>query len=180
MDRLEVFVNVFTTVIPTTISPLTDCDNDLDSNDTNGFIEFDLTQKETEILNGQSSSDFTLTYFTVSDYNPASEIGSTFTNTIADSQPIYVRVTNNLSAACFTDTSFEIVVLKLPVLNTPPFVLEQCDDDFDGVNVFNLTEINSEIVSNITTEIFTYHESLAKLHQSNPKCRRYRLGADSK
>ncbi len=162
-DRLEVFVNVYTTVTPTTISPLTGCDNNLDGDDTNGFIEFDLTQKETEILNGQAPSDFTLTYFTASDYNALSLIAtpSVFTNTIVNGQTIYVRMTNNLEGACFSDTSFEIEVFELPVLNTPPFVLEQCDDDFDGFNVFNLTEINTDIVTSITSEIFTYHESPA-------------------
>jgi hypothetical protein len=160
IDRLEVFVNIYTTVIPITITPLSDCDNNLDGDDTNGFIEFDLTLKDSEILNGQSISDFTLTYFTDAGYSvPIPTPANSFQNTIAGGQTIYVRMTNNLSGACFSDTSFVIEVFELPVLNTPPFVLEQCDDDFDGFNIFNLTEINSDIVSNITSEIFTYHES---------------------
>ena len=159
IDRLEVFVNIYTTVTPITITPLTDCDNNLDGDDTNGFIEFDLTQKETEILNGQSSADFTLTYFTDSGYLNLIGTPANFTNTIIGGQTIYVRMSNNLSSICFSETSFDIEVFELPVLNTPPFVLEQCDDDFDGFNIFNLTEINSDIVSNITSEIFTYHES---------------------
>ncbi|MDC9721427.1 MAG: hypothetical protein PSN34_01470, partial [Urechidicola sp.] len=136
IDRLEVFVNVYTTVIPTSITPLENCDNNLDGDDTNGFIEFDLTQKETDILNGQPTADFTLTYFTDAGFTNLIGTPATFTNTTAGGQTIYVRMTNNLSAACFSDTSFEIEVFELPVLNTPPFVLEQCDDDFDGFNIF--------------------------------------------
>ncbi len=160
VDRLEVFVNIYTTVTPTVISPLAECDNTSVGTDTDGFILFDLTLKDTEILNGQPSADFTLTYFTDAGYSaPITTPANSFQNTIAGGQTIYVRMTNNLSTSCFSDTSFVIEVFELPVLNTPPFVLEQCDDDFDGFNIFNLTEINSDIVSNITTEIFTYHES---------------------
>ena len=68
VDRLEVFANVYMTVIPTSITPIQECDNNLDGDDTNGFIEFDLTQKEAELLNGQASSEFTLTYFTDAGY----------------------------------------------------------------------------------------------------------------
>ncbi|MFK5880293.1 MAG: hypothetical protein QM478_12460, partial [Flavobacteriaceae bacterium] len=123
IDRLEVFVNVYSTVIPTSISPLFECDNNLDGNDTNGFIEFDLTQKKTELLNGQASSEFTLTYFTDVAYVNLIASPATFTNTVVNGQTIFVQMTNNLSAACFSDTSFEIEVFELPILNTPPFVL---------------------------------------------------------
>ncbi|MFK5879144.1 MAG: hypothetical protein QM478_06560, partial [Flavobacteriaceae bacterium] len=99
------------------------CDNNLDGDDTNGFILFDLTQKETEIFNGQASADFTLTYFTDAAYTSLIGTPATFTNTVVSGQTIYVRMTNNLSAACFSDTSFEIEVFELPILNTPPFVL---------------------------------------------------------
>jgi gliding motility-associated-like protein len=71
-------------------------------------------------------------------------------------------MTNNLETSCYADTSFEIRVFEMPVLNSPPFILERCDDDFDGFYSFNLTEINSEIVSSITTEVFTYYESSAE------------------
>jgi len=50
IDRLEVVANIHTTVTLTTISPLTDCDNNLDGDDMNGFIEFDLTQKDNVVL----------------------------------------------------------------------------------------------------------------------------------
>ena len=141
------------------VSPIQECDNSSFGTDADGIIEFDLTQNETDILNGQSDSEFSLTYFTDAGYLNLIGIPAAFTNTIANGQTIYVRMTNNLEGSCYSDTSFEIEVFDLPVLNTPPFVLEQCDDDFDGYNVFNLTEINTDIVTNIITEVFTYYES---------------------
>ena len=157
---LEVYDSAFP-LGATNIANRSFCDDFTVGLDNDGFIIFDLTQLENTILNGQSSSGFTLTYFTDAGYTSLIGTPTTFTNTVVGGQTIYVRMTNNLSAACFSDTSFEIEVFELPILNTPPFVLEQCDDDFDGFNIFNLTEINSDIVSNITTEIFTYHESSA-------------------
>ncbi len=149
------------------ILDLSDCDNISVGSDIDGYIVFNLTVKEIELRNGQSATDFTLTYFTDATYNSTSEIlnPGAFINTDIGGQTIYVRMTNNLESSCYTDTSFEIEVFELPILNTPPFVLEQCDifdeviDGYDGISAFNLTEINEKIVSSITTEVFTYYES---------------------
>ncbi|MDC9721849.1 MAG: hypothetical protein PSN34_03635, partial [Urechidicola sp.] len=132
---LEVYDSAFP-LDATNIANRSFCDDFTVGLDNDGYIIFDLTQIENTILNDQPSSDFTLTYFTDAGYTNLIGTPATFTNTTTGGQTIYVRMTNNLSAACFSDTSFEIEVFELPVLNTPPFVLEQCDDDFDGFNIF--------------------------------------------
>ncbi|MCF6278780.1 MAG: T9SS type B sorting domain-containing protein [Flavobacteriaceae bacterium] len=157
-------LEVYETAFPsTTVSLLAACDNDSVGTDTDGLILFNLHDRATEILNGQSAGDFTLTYFIDAAYTIQIPVAdeTVFQNTIVGGQTIFVRMTNNLNTTCFTDTSFEIEVFELPVLNTPPYILEQCDDDFDGFNSFNLTEINTDIVTTITDEIFTYYETLA-------------------
>jgi gliding motility-associated-like protein len=166
-DTTSFEIEVFELAFPldsANIDSIEECDNISVGTDTDGFIVFDLTQRETDILNGQDSSVFTLTYFTDAGYTNQIPVAqeTAFENTTAGGQTVYVRMTNNLNATCYDDTSFEISVFELPVLNSPPFVLEQCDDDFDGYNSFNLTEINSEIITTITTEIFTYYESSAE------------------
>ncbi|PHR72147.1 MAG: hypothetical protein COA67_04880, partial [Lutibacter sp.] len=157
---LEVYDSAFPS---TTVSLLAECDNTSVGTDADGFIEFNLHDRATEILNGQAAADFTLTYFTNATYTTQIPVANetAFQNTVVDGQTIYVRMTNNLNSNCFTDTSFDIEVYKLPILNSPPFVLEQCDDDFDGFNSFNLSEINTDIITTITTEVFTYYELLA-------------------
>ncbi len=160
-DTTSFEIEVYDKAIPlTSVTPLTDCDNTSFGTDTDGIIVFDLTQKEAAILNGQLATDFTLTYFTDSGYTTQIATPSTFTNSVGG-QTIYVRMTNNFENSCFADTFFKIEVFELPVLNAAPFMLEQCDDDFDGFNIFNLTEINTDIVTNITSEVFTYYESQA-------------------
>ena len=66
-SRLLVDVIIYETVVPlqpSEIPILETCDNNLDGNDTNGFAEFDLTSNASILLNGKSSSDFQLSYFT--------------------------------------------------------------------------------------------------------------------
>ena len=166
-DTTSFEIEVYDSAFPldtTSILPIEACDNTTVGSDTDGFIVFDLTEREMDILNGQDATEFTLTYFTDAGYSnqiPNSDL-TNFTNTIQDGQTIYVRMTNNSNTDCYTDTSFDINVFELPILNTAPFVLEQCDDDFNGFNSFNLTEINSDILTSITTEVFTYYESFTE------------------
>ena len=49
-----------------------------------------------------------------------------------------------------------LTVHPLPVINTP-VVLIQCDDDTDGISLFNLTEANNEISANASNETFSYY-----------------------
>ncbi|WP_405567473.1 IgGFc-binding protein [Polaribacter sp. Asnod6-C07] len=96
------------------------CDDAIDGDATNGIVQyFDLESQTTDILNGQNSADFTVTYHdSKTDANVGiDELTSPFENTIRDSQPIYVRVTNN-TTGCFTDhTSFNLIVNPLPIAN---------------------------------------------------------------
>ena len=144
------------------VTPIQECDNTSVGTDTDGFIVFDLTQRETEILNGQSATDFTLTYFTDSGYTNQIASPTTFTNTVTAGQSIYIRMTNNLFNTCFADTFFDIEVYELPTVNNPnPYI--QCDDaSNDGQAFFNLEldSIKEEININYITEglTFTFYE----------------------
>ena len=85
-------------------------------------------------------------------------------------------MTNNLTAAfttpCFTNTSFDIEVYELPVLNTvlgPPYELVQCDDPSnDGEANFNLNQVNGDVIDPITTETFIFYTSLAAAQAGTP------------
>ena len=139
------------------------CDDDSDGNDTNGFVQsIDLETKTLEILGTQDPSLFTVTYHTsaADATNNASPIASPFTNTIANTQTIYVRVTNN-TTQCFTDrSSFNVNVQPLPVVNAT-VELKQCDDDTDGFAPFNLFESAELISDNFMDETFEFFTSLA-------------------
>tara|TARA_R110002049_G_scaffold309282_1_gene520038 strand:- start:7758 stop:13505 length:5748 start_codon:yes stop_codon:yes gene_type:complete len=145
------------------VTPIQECDNTSVGTDTDGYIVFDLTQKETEILNGQSATDFALTYFTDSVYTNPIPNPTTFINTTSGKQTIYVRVTNSFHASCVADTSFEIEVYQLPQVNNPN-TYSQCDDaSNDGQAFFNLEldNIKEKINPNYITEglTFTFYEN---------------------
>ncbi|MFK5879254.1 MAG: T9SS type B sorting domain-containing protein [Flavobacteriaceae bacterium] len=146
------------------ISPIENCDNTSVGTDTDGFILFDLTQNETAILNGQSATDFTLTYFTDAAYlNPITTPPNVFNNTgFPRGLTIYVRMINNLENSCYSDTSFEIEVFELPtILDT--YLFKNCDEDGtpDGFTDYNLDEANEFITLGDTSYTVTYYLSFA-------------------
>ncbi len=149
---------------PATISNLTLCDSNLTGTDTDGFEKFNLKSKEPEILNGQPATKFTITYFR----DPAltNQIITnltSFQNTTAHLQPIYVKIVNNSNPACVITKSFNLEVFALPVINST-FTFKQCDEDgvADGKANFNLNEANNYLSLGDPSLSLTYHLSLSE------------------
>jgi gliding motility-associated-like protein len=143
-SRLKVDVTVYETVVPlpqVDILPIEICDTDQDGDAANGRAEFDLTKQESLLLNGKQASDFSFSYFLDLGYSNSISNPQTFENTIANGQPIYVRMENNLDESCYTDVSFNIQVNVIPVVQSS-IIFKNCDEDGlpDGFTVFNLNE----------------------------------------
>ncbi|MGQ7946098.1 T9SS type B sorting domain-containing protein [Flavobacterium sp. WC2509] len=161
-------IDVFDTPKPsTTISNLTICDNSSAGTDTDGKVVFDLTQKETSILNGQSAAQFLLSYYkdaglTQPILTPAAYLNQNPTETI------YVKVANKDNVNCSAITSFKIDVLALPVIANV-VDLKQCDDNIDGFSVFNLEEAISKITVNAAIETIAFFKTaLDAQNNTNP------------
>ncbi|RED44951.1 T9SS type B sorting domain-containing protein [Seonamhaeicola aphaedonensis] len=155
---LEVYESPFPSLA---VTPLQECDDTSVGTDTDGLKVFDLTQKETEILNGQSATDFSLTYFIDAAYSIPIVSPSSFVGSVPGGRTIYVRMTNNLYNTCIADTTFDVEVFSLPIVNNPN-TYRQCDDaSNDREAYFNLTldwikeEINPNYISEGLT--FTYY-----------------------
>ncbi|MDO9275008.1 MAG: T9SS type B sorting domain-containing protein [Lutibacter sp.] len=149
---------------PATISNLTLCDSNLTGTDTDGIEKFNLKNKETEILNGQSATKFTIAYFRdIALTNPITSNVTSFQNTTANLQPIYVKIANNSNPACVVTKSFNLEVLTLPVINST-FTFKQCDEDgvADGFTDFNLNEANGHLTLGNTSLSVTYHLTLSE------------------
>lgn len=97
------------TIALTAPSPLTICDLD---DSTDGFAQFNLNDKNLEILGELNSNDYAVSYY---ETQADAEIGSNalnstnYVNVTALTQIIYARV-ENLSAGCFATTTLELVV----------------------------------------------------------------------
>ena len=142
-------------VISTAIPNYLICDNTSIGNDTDGRVLFDLTQKSSTILKGQSATQFLLTYYKdiALTQNIASPSAYANTNT---TETIYVKMYNKDNPICFATTSFKIQVSALPVINQN-VDLKQCDNDINGFTIFNLEEAIPKITANATKESITFY-----------------------
>lgn len=149
----------------TVIQKISSCDNISIGTDTDGKVIFDLTQRATTILNGQSSNQFTLSYYKDLALTQIITTPTAYANTNT-SETIYVKMINKDNPDCFATTSFSIEVLPLPVI-TNMVDLKQCDDDTDGFSVFNLEEAINKITTNATTETIVFYKSLTDAQNNN-------------
>ena len=123
-------------VIP---DPIEECDEDND-----GFTFFTVDANEADIINGEL--DIILSYYETmtNAENAVAPIISPYYNIVPDSQIIFVRA-ENIVTGCFTIIEQELVTIPSPEL---PLIIEDivvCDDDYDGVTVFDLTQRDEDI-----------------------------------
>jgi len=128
------------------------------------------------------SAVFTLTSVTVNSYlwQLSTDNGLTWTNltnntnysgtttvalTVANVTPamagyqyrVFLNKNGN-SCGLYSDSAI-LTTYALPVVTTP-ISLKQCDNDTDGISIFNLTQKNDVISGNYLNETFTYFTSL--------------------
>lgn len=135
-------------------SPLVACDTDND-----GFYTlFDLTQKDDEITGG--NPDVTVSYhLTQSDAdNGVNAVASPYANVVPYNQTIYVRVEDPANG-CVLNTTLELEVYDSPLITTPE-PLELCDDDDDQQAIFDLTQVEAEVLDGLDPNNYniTYHD----------------------
>lgn len=164
----HVLLNVETLPIANPIPPFIACDNDTDSS--NGF-SFNTTNLEANLLNGQSLTDVSVSYFDtlgnqLADYN-GTLISSPFPNTfLSTSQTITARVTNNNTSApdgpCYDETTMEFRVDIQPIANqVPPQIV--CDGDIgdlddDGLYPFDTSTFSSTILGTTQPNMEIYFD----------------------
>jgi len=108
---------------------------------TDGFYDFDLESKSSEVLNGQDSGVFAVTYHETQADADANILALTslYTNT-TNPQPIFVRITNTITGCSKSVVNFSIEVQEEVQANQtmPIFIL--CDEfgDNDGFAEFDL------------------------------------------
>ncbi|EDM45659.1 hypothetical protein SCB49_07617 [unidentified eubacterium SCB49] len=137
--------------------PLVFCDVDND-----GFGEFILENAESQIRCGDPSGYLEVTYHgtpgeAASGLNPIPDDVDYF-NVDADNQTIYVRLTDT-STGCYNTTLLELIVSESPEITQPdPIFL--CDDDGDGVEIFDLYSVEAQLLAGLdeTSFIVEYFE----------------------
>jgi len=149
---------------PSMVPPIEVCDEDND-----GIASFDLESRSVAIINGEL--DVVVTYYeTLANAESNTDaLASPFTNTVANLQTVYARVTRGEDAdgtnntGCFAIVPLDLIVLPSPVVPVAIDDYVLCDNDSDGITQFNLTTKDAEILGTQVPGdvVLTYHESLA-------------------
>ncbi|MBS3738309.1 MAG: choice-of-anchor L domain-containing protein, partial [Psychroflexus sp.] len=142
------------------LNDLEACDEDAD-----GIAVFDLTENDSNALNGENPNDIDISYHVsnqdaVDATNPISN-PQAFENT-SNPQTIWVRHDNNLFTDCFDVDSFQITPVLNPVINTPPQNLTLCGD-FTLTQTFNMIQNDADAlgIANPGDAVLTYHNTQA-------------------
>ena len=160
---LELVVSATPAIQPPTALQLCDIDN-------NGLEVFDLTSKETEILNGLNPADYTITYHTTqasaNSGTPMIGTPSAFSNSVSI---VYVRVEDNTSG-CYSVVSLLLRLTSTPEVDQPLPAYELCDDEVnDGFTYFDLTSQIPMITGGEAGLSVSFHYSEAHAEaDSNP------------
>lgn len=139
------------------ISNLSLCDNTSVGTDFDNLIEFDLTERENEILINEPLSDYRISYYIDSALTNNISNPTKYKNTLQQ-ELIYVKAEHLSDPTKSGQTFFKIEVIELPDINKN-VSLKQCDNsDIDGFSFFNLKEVKEKIISNPDDYTITFHE----------------------
>ena len=134
-----------------------------DDSSRDGEHVFDLSNYDSQVLNGQSATDFVVTYHSSqSDADSGNSALPNLYTTTSTRESLFVRVENRNNSSCNdTSVSFDIGVSRLPIANQPSDI-EVCDDSSnDGSEVFDFRFRESEILNgqSATDNIISFHTS---------------------
>ena len=167
-DTTTFLLNVFDT--PTTNAVVNNefCDDDVDGDATNGRKTTNLQLFDAEVLGAQDPLKFRVSYYkSQADANTKTNPHpNLYYNAVPLSEQVFVRIETILNENCFDTTSFNLVVNPLPTpIDTS---LVQCDEDgiYDGLTIFNLTEINATLINNVPNRITKFYTSLTSAQNS--------------
>ncbi|MGB5981468.1 MAG: T9SS type B sorting domain-containing protein [Nonlabens sp.] len=139
-------------VAPDSVATYRECDDDND-----GSFIFNLASRNSEILNGQNPTNFTVEYFeNQSDADAGSLNGAT---TLPNDYPssddvVFYRIENNQNRECYDTGFFNIVVDATPRAGTIPDIVVCDDESRDGVQDIDLSTYNSAVLDGQTNPNF--------------------------
>ncbi len=145
------------------------CDNNQDGDDTNGIVEFDLSLRDANLLNGQANVIVESYHTNRTD----AEVGINalpllYTNVIPNREPVFIRLRNTMTN-CLSVATFDLLVNPLPIVSNVDLL--QCDVDGipDGFTIYNLDEANIDVINggNTADFTFTYYLNLADAQNEN-------------
>ncbi|WP_092209125.1 T9SS type B sorting domain-containing protein [Bizionia echini] len=149
--------------LPPTINPITDY-NTCEAVDN----IFDLNETIETLIDSQPNVAVTF-YASQTDAESAQNPLDSNYNYNSNNDTIHIRAENTITG-CFAVDSFNLIVNPNPIAITPAN-LEACDDDFDGMRIFNLSQQTNTILGGQNPANFsvTYFElEIEAIENNNP------------
>lgn len=148
---------------PMAVTPpdMESCDGDNDQ-----FAQFavNMWTAQTNIITGGDPTQTVNYYLTASDADNAPlgleiDVTTDYTNVDPMTQTIHARVTDidpitGLGTGCYTTVVFNLLVLPTPTPLLTPMPYALCDTNSDGVEIFDLTSRELEILNGLDPMIF--------------------------
>ena len=167
-DTTTFLLTVFDTPTANTVDNNEVCDDFVDGDASNGQKITNLQLFDSDVLETQDPLKFKVSYYKSQNdadtkTNPHPNL---YYNTTPFTELVFVRIENVLNEKCFDTTSFNLIINPLPTpIDTS---LVQCDEDgvYDGLTIFNLTEIDATLINNIPNRITKFYTSLTSAQNS--------------
>ena len=167
---------VSVTQIPSSfqIDDFVKCDDFLDTvnDDKDGIATFDFSDANSQIINIlPTGGNYTIKYYkneadfsAETDANgnsleiPLTTISNYRNIGYANVQTIWARVDSTVANDCYGFTKFDLVVEALPIINVVGVnnIIRECDDDQNGVLVFNTSTLEATILGGQTNKTIIY------------------------
>jgi hypothetical protein len=114
-------------------SPLVQCDTNNDAAEV-----FDLTSKESEILQLLNAPEYTVAYYADNAHTMPIPAPESFSVVDVPNVIVYIQVTEIANPSNFASTLLELVMAPLPVVASAPDIVVQ-ENPFDGFATFDIT-----------------------------------------
>uniref|UniRef100_UPI0026343F22 choice-of-anchor L domain-containing protein n=1 Tax=Winogradskyella sp. TaxID=1883156 RepID=UPI0026343F22 len=153
-DVVSFTINISDLPLTNSVSDIVLCDDAT----IDGFTEFDLSTRLSEILGGQTDVNVSFHDDQMDADNDVDALPNLYTN-VENPQSIYVRLENINNENCYVVTTFELLVSSGFTVD-PPADLSSCDDfSEDGFEIFDFTQQTADILGPLTDVTLTYHLS---------------------
>ena len=122
-----------------------------------GVTTIDLTIKDVEISNG--NTNYIVNYhYTQSDAEAGiNPVPNPYINT-TQTELLYVSVTD-ISTGCINTTNLTVTVLDTPDISDESQTINACEQDDDGFEIFDLSEVIDDVLQGLTNVSTTFHET---------------------
>lgn len=127
---------------------------------------FDTSSIENDLIGNQLG--VTIKYFDGNGVELPSPLPNPMSNTLLGQETIIARVAYTDNLTCFTEVQFDLIVNSIPEITTIGN-LYVCDDDYDGISEFDLSNVTDDLLNGQTGMLVEFfHEDGQQLPNPLP------------